>query len=152
MAQNKKSGSPRSASRLAAVQAIYQLIMSDRPIPTTVIDEYKRHRLGKVVDDLEFVSADEKMFSDVVEGAWKRKEELEEITATCLKSGWELKRLENLIRAILLAGAYELQARPDVPTAVIITEYVDVTHAFCERQEASFVNGVLDKFGKQVRT
>ena len=65
---------------------------------------------------------------------------------------WPLDRRESIVRAILRAGAYELIARPDVPTAVVINEYVDIAHAFYERAEASFVNGVLDKLAKAVRT
>ncbi|WND02234.1 transcription antitermination factor NusB [Temperatibacter marinus] len=152
MAQKNKSGGARSAARLAAVQATYQLLMSEEPNAVLTIDEYKKHRLGKEIEGIEFAKADEKLFSDVVEGTWNRAEELNSLIGSSLKDGWSTDRLEKLIHAILLTGAYELSARPDVPTAVIITEYVDVTHAFCERQEASFVNGVLDKIGKTVRS
>ncbi|MBL4836036.1 MAG: transcription antitermination factor NusB, partial [Kordiimonadaceae bacterium] len=65
--------------------------------------------------------------------------------------GWSLGRLEAIIRAIFRAGAYELSARPDVPTAVIINEYLDVAHAFYDRTETAFVNGVLDKLAKSIR-
>lgn len=152
MAQTKKSGGARSASRLSAVQALYQLLMSDEPNAVLVIDEYKTHRLGQVIEDIEFMMADATLFSDIVAGCWERKEEIEQMISDHLKEGWSLNRLENLIRAVLMAGVYELMARPDVPTAVIISEYVDVTHAFCERQEASFVNGLLDKCGKLIRS
>lgn len=151
MKKNTKNGGARSTARLFAVKALYQLMMSDEPQASLVIDEYKQHRLGQVIEDIEFMAADEDMFADIVSGAWNRQDEIAETLASCLKAGWAIDRLEKLIHAILLAGSYELIARPDVPTAVIITEYVDVTHAFCERQEASFVNGVLDKFGKIVR-
>ena len=56
------------------------------------------------------------------------------------------------MRAILRAGAYELLARPDVPAASVITEYVDVAHAFYDKRESGFVNGLLDAIAKQVRT
>jgi len=55
------------------------------------------------------------------------------------------------MKAILRAGAYELIARADVPTGAAITEYVDVAHAFYERREAGFVNGLLDAIAKDVR-
>ena len=37
------------------------------------------------------------------------------------------------------------------PMGAVITEYVDVAHAFYEKREAGFVNGLLDAIGKQVR-
>ena len=55
------------------------------------------------------------------------------------------------MRQIVRAGAYELAARPDIPTAAVINEYVDVAHAFYESREAKFVNGLLDAIAKKVR-
>jgi len=147
-----KVGGPRSAARLAAVQALYQLDMSDEPKAKMVVEEYINHRLGKEIEGDQYVDADANMFGDIVLGAWERREEIDEKVTSCLSSDWPLDRLEKLIHAIFRAGGYELVARPDVPTAVIINEYVDVAHGFYERTEASFVNGVLDRFAKAVRT
>ena len=61
-------------------------------------------------------------------------------------------RVARPLRAILCAGTFELMARPDVPTAVVINEYVDVAHAFDEQAETAFVNGVLDRLAKQLRS
>lgn len=148
--QNKKGG-PRSAARLGAVQALYQLEMSDDPRPDVVIEEYAEHRLGKEIDDEQYTDADADLFADIVKGASERQEEIDEKVIPCLNEKWPFKRLERLIRAILRAGAYEILARPDVPTAVIINEYVDVAHAFYERKEANFVNGILDKLAREHR-
>lgn len=147
-----KQGGPRSAARLAAVQALYQLEMSEDPKPKMVIEEYINHRLGQEIEGDQYVDADAALFSDVAEGAWERRAETEETLTPALSQDWPLERLESIVRAILRAGVYELIARPDVPTAVIINEYVDVAHGFYERTEASFVNGVLDKVAKAVRT
>jgi len=146
-----KNGGPRSAARLAAVQALYQLEMSDDPKPALVIEEYIRHRLGAEIEGDQYVEADQDLFADITEGGWGRRAEWDEAITPCLSSDWSLERLENIIRAIFRAGAYELAARPDVPTAVIINEYVDVAHGFYERSEAAFVNGVLDKLAKSLR-
>jgi len=55
------------------------------------------------------------------------------------------------MRAILRAGAYELIARPDVPLGSVISEYVDVAHAFYDKRESAFVNGILDGIAKDAR-
>ena len=64
---------------------------------------------------------------------------------------WKLERIESVARAVLRAGTYEIIARPDVPTSVIISEYVDVTKAFFDDTKPGFVNGVLDKLAQQIR-
>lgn len=148
----QKVGGPRSAARLAAVQALYQLGMSDDPKPKLVIEEYVKHRLGAEIEGEQYVDADANLFGDVTEGAWERRVEIDAQLTSCLSNDWPLERLETIIHAILRAGGYELIARPDVPTAVIINEYVDVAHGFYERTEASFVNGVLDRFAKAARS
>ncbi|MEX0300659.1 MAG: transcription antitermination factor NusB [Kordiimonas sp.] len=147
-----KQGGPRSAARLAAVQALYQLERSDEPNSKVVIEEYRSHRLGAEIEGDQYVDADAVLFADVTEGGWERKEEWDAQIAPCLNAEWSLDRLESIIRAIFRAGAYELSARPDVPTKVIINEYLDIAHAFYDRTETSFVNGVLDKLAKALRT
>ncbi len=67
------------------------------------------------------------------------------------REGWKLPRLDATMRAILRAGAFELQFCKDVPPAVTISEYVDVTKAFFEQEEAKFINGVLDRYARWVR-
>ena len=152
MASTPKQGGPRSASRLAAVQALYQLEMFEELKPAVVIEEYINHRLGQEIEGDTYVKADEALFTDIVEGASGRMDELNALIVPNLSANWSMERIEAIVRAILRAGSYELVARPDVPTAVIINEYVDVAHAFFERAEASFVNGILDKIGKKVRS
>jgi len=146
-----KPGSPRSASRLAAVQALYQLVRSDTPKPEFVIKEFLDHRIGAEIEGDQYVAADAEMFSDICEGAWSRRGEIDKVIAPNLSLNWSMDRMEHVVLAILRAGSYELIARPDVPTAVIINEYVDVAHAFYDRTEASFVNSILDKVAKATR-
>jgi len=149
--KNAKSGSPRSAARLGAVQALYQLGASEEPNSKVTSTEFVAHRLGAEIEGIQFVDADEALFTDIVEGAWERREEWDDLIKPCLNKDWSLDRIEPITHAIFRAGSYELVARPDVPTAVVINEYVDVAHAFYERTEASFVNGVLDKIAKSAR-
>lgn len=140
----------RSVSRLAAVQAIYQSDLTGTA-PTLVIDEFIGHRLGREVEEVAYKSADQAFFADVVKGSFERREEIDQAISDVLPAKWPLPRLENLVRAILRAGAYELMARPDVPTPVVINEYVDVAHAFYSGSEPGFVNGVLDALAHRLR-
>lgn len=150
-AKKAAGGSPRSAARLAAVQAHYQLMMSDHPDVNTVEREFVHHRRGQIIDEDEYVAFDAELFSDVLTGSWKRFWEFDAALEKLLPQEWPLKRLHANIHAILRLAGYEFAARPDVPTKVIINEYLDVTHAFFERAEVSFVNGILDSMARSIR-
>jgi len=141
----------RSAARLAAVQALYQLEMEGTPL-ATLLHEFHHHRLGATIEDVEYTDAEVDFFDDIVSGVDARQAEIDALIVTKLAQGWSLERLDRPMRQILRAGAYELIARSDVPTATVITEYVDVAHAFYDRKESAFANGLLDAVAKEVRS
>ena len=141
----------RSAARLAAVQALYQQEMEGTPLPR-LLDEFHQHRLGKTIEDVEYADAEVGFFDDIVRGVHARREEVDARIGARLSAGWNLARLDRPMRAILRAGAYELIARADVPVGSVISEYVDVAHAFYDKRESGFVNGLLDAIAKQARS
>jgi N utilization substance protein B len=141
----------RSAARLAAVQALYQREMEKVPLPK-LLHEFHHHRLGATIEGVEYEEAEVDFFDDLVSGVDSREAELDGLVAARLPEGWPLHRLDRPMRQILRAGAYELKARIDVPTASVISEYVDVAKAFYGRKEAGFVNAVLDAVAKDVRS
>ncbi len=140
----------RSAARLAAVQALYQRHMEKTPT-AKLLNEFHQHRLGAEIEDDQYEDAEVEFFDDVVAGVVARLEEIDAALTEKLAEGWTLARLDKTMLQILRCGAYELLARPDVPKASAISEYVDVAHAFFDSREAKFVNGVLDAVAKQVR-
>ena len=140
----------RAASRLAAVQALYQLEMEGQPLPV-LLHEFHNHRLGATIEDVEYADADATFFDDIVKGVDARREEIDRLIGEKLAAGWTLDRLDKPMRQILRAGAYELLARPDVPTGAVISEYLDVAEAFYDRKEKGFVNGILDALAKEAR-
>jgi N utilization substance protein B len=125
--------------------------MEGTPIPR-LLREFHEHRLGATIEDAEYIGAEQSFFDDVVSGVDARRAEIDEVIAAKLAEGWSLDRLDRPMRAILRAGSYELLARPDVPVASVISEYVDVAHAFYDKRESGFVNGLLDAVAKQART
>ena len=140
----------RSAARLAAVQALYQHDMEETPLPR-LLKEFHDHRLGATIEDAEYHSAERDFFDDIVTGVSARGAEIDGLISGRLAQGWSLERLDRPMRALLRAGAYELIARPDVPVGSVISEYVDVAHAFYDKRESGFVNGLLDAIAKEVR-
>lgn len=150
MADTKDRARARSAARLAAVQALYQQEMEGTPLPQ-LLTEFHQHRLGATIDDVEYADAEVTFFDDLVKGVDARRADLDALIAERLAAGWSLERLDRPMRQILRAGTYELVARPDVPVASAISEYVDVAAAFYDAREKGFVNGLLDAVAKAVR-
>ena len=151
MARTQARTTARAAARLAAVQALYQHEMEGTPV-VRLLHEFHQHRLGATIEGAEYADAEVDFFDDLVKGALARADEIDALVAGKLASGWTLARLDKPMKAILRCGSYELLARADVPTGAVISEYVDVAHAFYDRREAGFVNGLLDTIAKQVRT
>jgi N utilization substance protein B len=140
----------RSAARLAAVQALYQLEMEATPLPK-LLHEFHQHRLGATIGDDEYNEAEFDFFDDLVKGVDAQRDEIDAHITSLLASGWTMDRLDRPMRAILRSGTYELLARNDVPVKSVINEYVDVADAFYAKREKGFVNGLLDGMAKRVR-
>ncbi|HYG88294.1 MAG TPA: transcription antitermination factor NusB [Azospirillum sp.] len=140
----------RKAARLAAVQALYQIDLSGTGVEA-VIGEFVKHRFGEDVDGAQFVAADPQLFADIVRGVSHRRGEVDGIVSDALDPKFPLERLEMLLRAILRAGAYEVFAHNDVHPRILISEYVDVAHAFFAGREPGMVNGVLDHVARKIR-
>ena len=140
----------RSAARLAAVQALYQLEMEGSAV-APLLHQFHEHRLGATIEGATYAAAEQSFFDDVVKGVDARRGEIDALIGDKLAKGWNLDRLDRPMRAILRAGTYELLARPDVPVASVISEYVDVAHAFYDKKESGFVNGLLDAVAKGAR-
>ncbi len=135
---------------MAAVQAIFQWQEGEHG-PAEIIDQFLKVRTGEQGEGGMRRDADRPLFKDVVEGTVAHKVELEQTLTGALAQDWTWERVDRLVRAILLAGAYELIHRRDVPPRVAINEYVEIAHAFYDQRESTFVNSVLDRVARQER-
>ena len=140
----------RGAARLAAVQALYQMDLASTPLHE-ILAEFESHWIGREVEGEQYLPAEAAFFRAVVEGVVAEQRKLDPMIDAALEKGWPLKRIETILRAILRAGAYELDKKRDVPARVVVSEYVDVAHAFVEREETGMVNAVLDQIARQLR-
>ena len=143
-------GERRSAARLAAAQALYQMDLTQKGV-NEVIPEFLRHWMGKEIEGDQYKPSDAVLFKGIVEGVLKEQTRLDPLLDDALANGWPLKRIETLMRAILRCGALELVAMPNVPVKVVISEYVDVSRAFFGAEETAMINAVLDKLAREVR-
>ncbi|MBI4275300.1 MAG: transcription antitermination factor NusB [Rhizobiales bacterium] len=149
-APRKDKANRRGAARLAAVQALYQMDIAGTDL-NEILAEYESHWLGGEVEGSQYLPAEAAFFRDIVGGAVREQRKLDPMIDASLAQGWPLKRIEALLRAVLRAGAYELDARGDVPARVVISEYVDVAQAFVDREETGMVNAVLDTLARKLR-
>ena len=141
---------PRTAARLCAVQALYQIEMRGSSAEST-ITEFLEHRLSEPIDGIDYRNTDAAMFGRLVRGVYCNLAQLDSLIAGVLTEEWRLARLNNLLRVALRAGAYELLHAPDVPLRVVINEYVDIAHGFFEGREPGLLNGILDRLGHRLR-
>lgn len=141
----------RSVARLAAVQALYQMETGGGGVDA-VVREFSDHRFDADLEDGErLAQADQAFFGELVRGVVESQDEIDRAIADRLAVGWRLERLDATLRAILRAGAFELVRRPDVPTEVVIDEYVEIAKSFFEGPEPGFVNGALDGIAHHAR-
>ncbi len=141
----------RSAARLAAVQALYQMEMTGAPW-REVLEEFVAHRLGAEIEGERYIDADEAHFRALLGGVVERQSEIDRLTDGALVAKWPLANVDPTLRAIFRAGGCEFLRFEDVPPKVAISEYVDVAKAFFpEGQEWRFANAVLDHMARKAR-
>lgn len=140
-------GPARTKARLAAVQALYQMDMTQRDL-SVVLEEFLSHRFDAAEI---YEGADRGFFRDIVSGVAERQPEIDPEIAKHLAQGWRLARIDSILRAILRSGVYEIVARPDVPARAVINEYVEIARDFFGNDEPAVVNGVLDRVARQKR-
>jgi N utilization substance protein B len=140
----------RSAARLAAVQALYQMEIAGKGLNETVA-EFESHWIGREIEGARLRQAEIEFFHAILEGVLSGQRAVDRLVNETLASGWPLARIDAVMRAILRAGTYELRARGEIPARVVIKEYVDVAGAFFGGEEAGMVNAVLDALARKCR-
>lgn len=145
---------PRSVSRLAAVQALYQMDMAGTDL-SDVIEEFTERFTEVSGSESEagdgLAGADATFFADILRGVLRRQLEIDPLIDAQLATGWRLVRVDSILRAILRGGVFELMERQDVPGRVVINEYINIGHAFFDDEEPKVINGVLDRIAHQLR-
>jgi N utilization substance protein B len=145
----------RAVARFRAIQALYQIALVGDPVEAVVrglldgrgvtfegASEPEQPPLGRI---------DEAFFEALVTGASSEAEALDNMLSAVLVEGWPVERLELLLRLILRAGAFELGHWPEIPARVVVSQYVDLAHAFLDDKQTAMVNGVLDRLAHRLR-
>ena len=140
----------KSASRLYAVQALFQLEQSGQTFDRVIV-EFLDHRFGAVYDDVEMQEGDIALFRRLVGDAVNHQAAVDQMTDRALVAKWPIGRIDSTLRALFRAAGSEL-TQGDTPPKVVINEFVDVARAFyTEGKEAKFVNAVLDHMAREAK-
>jgi N utilization substance protein B len=153
MAKKSAEHNAKRLARLAAIQGLYQIALTQR-LPKDIIKEFRDHPaalLQETGEDRVSPVVDQELFAAVVQGVTQNTAELDDMIAGAFDAKVSAERVEILLRAILRAGAFELHHHAAIPAGVIINDYVDITHAFFGAKEPGLVNAVLDKLAKNLR-
>lgn len=145
----------RTASRVAAVQALFQSEQGGDPVET-VINQFIRHRLGEWpgsggYEEGRVPDADVPLFAHIVRTAVQQQDTLDAMIANALPADWPMARLDPVLRAVLRCGAAELWMSDGPPSRVVINEYLDVSHGFFHGDEPRMANGMLDALARTLR-
>ncbi|MCD0421699.1 transcription antitermination factor NusB [Rhodopseudomonas sp. BR0M22] len=148
--KGERKANRRGAARLAAVQALYQMDIGGAGINETFA-EFESFWIGNEVEGEQYLPAEAAFFRDIVAGVVRDQKQIDPLIDDLLAKGWPLARIDAILRAVMRAGAYELEHRKDIPARVVVSEYVDVAHAFVEKDETGMVNAVLDQIARRFR-
>ncbi|HBQ35617.1 MAG TPA: transcription antitermination factor NusB, partial [Rhodobacteraceae bacterium] len=145
MTSNKRQ--MKSAARLYAVQALFQMEHSDQSIDAVRL-EFEDHRFGAVYEGDEMAEGDVGLFRSLLENAVEAQVPVDQMTDRALVEKWPLKRIDPTLRALFRAAGAEL-TKTNTPPKVVINEFVDVAKAFFpDGREPKFVNAVLDHMAR----
>lgn len=139
----------RMAARLAAVQALYDIEMTEHG-PRDVVASFTARGATAELEGEE-IPADAQLFTDIVNGVAAEKAAIDALIGEAGRTKRAVERYEALLRAILRAGAFELQRHLDQDAPLLISQYLSITDSFYDRTEVGLVNGVLDSLAKQLR-
>ncbi len=145
----------RTASRLAAVQALFQSEQA-QDNPETVIDQFVRHRLGELpgtggFEDGRVPDAEVPLFARIVRAAVRQQDTIDRMLTEALPVEWKLERLDPVLRALMRAAGAELGMADGPPARVVINEYMDVARGFFTGGEPGMANAVLDRLARLLR-
>ncbi|WP_246033018.1 transcription antitermination factor NusB [Falsirhodobacter xinxiangensis] len=140
----------KSAARLYAVQALFQMEQRGQTVET-VVREFTTHRFGAVYDGEEMADGDPTHFKHLVDVAVNRQALIDQMTDRALVAKWPIDRIDSVLRALFRAAGAEM-VEGNTPPKVVINEFVDIAKAFFpDGKEPKFVNAVLDHMAREAK-
>ena len=147
MTQNRQK---KSAARLYAVQALFQMEASDVGLED-IREQFLTHRFGEELEEGTMAEGHVSLFETLLFQAVNHQAKIDQMTDRALVAKWPIDKIDPTIRALFRAAGAELVAS-DTPPKVAIAEFVDVAKAFFpDGREPKFVNAVLDHMAREAK-
>ena len=125
---------PKNNPRVIIIQKLYgKFYNEDNDI------EFPKHRFKKFI-------------KDVVLGTIERDEVIKEEVKNHLSEDLQLTNLDKVFQVIVKSAIFEFLYKPKVSTKIIIKEYLDASNYFLEDGQTKYLNAILDKIAKKIRT
>ena len=132
----------KSAARIAAVQIIYNILASAKPIDQ-VYNEYLLS-FKKDLENLFDIETHDDNYLEFILSNFDHS--YDQIIEDYLSKDWKIERISKVDKAILYTGITELKINSSLSKNIIISEYIEIAQQMCG--ESNFINKVLDKYSK----
>ena len=139
---NIKAIHARQKARKKLVQALYQWMIT--VTPTHEIEDQFAERQP------DFAKIDLSFFKSAMKSITMKNKEMEDILEPFLDI--KVSQLDEIEKSVLFIGLYELNHHLETPYRVVINESVDLAKRFGGTDSHKFINGVMDKLSKDIRT
>ena len=126
--------SPKNNPRVIIIQKLYGKFFND---DDQLI--FPKHRFKKFI-------------KDVVLGTIERDELIQEELNDHLSEDLNLKEIDKVFQIIVKSAIFEFLYKPKISTKIIIKEYLDASNFFLEDGQTKYLNAILDKIGKKIRS
>ena len=125
---------PNQSPRVIIIQKLYAKFFNDDPDLT-----FAKHRFKKFI-------------KDVVLGTIERDGVIKAEVKNHLSDDLQLTNLDKVFQVIVMSAIFELLYKPKISTKIIIKEYLDASNFFLEDTQTKYLNAILDKAAKKIRT
>ncbi len=138
--------SSKTLSRLAAIQSSFQTFFDNSSLDQ-ISNQFNEHRYNKVLEKSSIkLKYNKKYYDELILfiNKFTINNDINEFFTKYLKIKRPYKRLDNIVKAILIVGSSEILNNKDIKKKIIINDYIIISKLFLEKSEVSFINAILD--------
>ena len=126
--------SPKNNPRVIVIQKLYGKYFNEDENLT-----FPKHRFKKFI-------------KDVVNGTIERDDVINDEISNHLNLDLDLKKIDKVFQIIIKSAIFEFLYKPKISSKIIINEYLRASNFFIEDEQTKYLNALLDKISKKIRT
>lgn len=145
--ERKTKSGLRGVTRFYAVQMLYQAEMESKSLDG-IIKSAESSVEVVLSEDVTISGIDIEFFKTLLNVIKEHLAEIDKVISENLSDKWKIDRLDKVMKNILRLGVAELLYLKEIPSNVVFNEYIEISKAFFEKDDVSFVNGLLNAVSK----